>query len=347
MPICIECCYPVSQLYHVLHSRNHKATAPPVSDPTRKKSTSNLSSPQRPVPNVPKVPEKKLKTTNTGSGGDVRLTQCPRCKRFADKYVEHDFVVLFIDLVLVKPQVYRHLLFNRLSRDDDELDPSITRLGTLLLLFDVYLTWSHIESFPPSLTASSPIPTLPVLLQYAFYFFLCAFTTLSQHLTIRWLAIVWRLGATAKDEHSNEGGPSVNSGGNTIAPFPAPPKKPTPNSISTALFVSSCLSLFPILMDVWKYGDTSEATNPTTTTEPPLNSSSVTFVFSFLSTQGGGVDWVRRGVAWAVAVQNMEALRILLGCRYLTALGLVAAGGAVKWVVRSIILGTVGLGAEG
>ena len=38
-------------------------------------------------------------------GKGVRLTQCPRCKRFADKYVEHDFVVLFIDLVLIKPQV--------------------------------------------------------------------------------------------------------------------------------------------------------------------------------------------------------------------------------------------------
>lgn len=35
----------------------------------------------------------------------MRLTQCPRCKKFADKYVEHDFVVLFIDLVLIKPQV--------------------------------------------------------------------------------------------------------------------------------------------------------------------------------------------------------------------------------------------------
>lgn len=85
------------------------------------------------------------------TGGDVRLTQCPRCKRFADKYVEHDYVVLFIDLVLVKPQVsiaparlhgwfafcrikssvlighaqvYRHLLFNRLGREDDELDVS-------------------------------------------------------------------------------------------------------------------------------------------------------------------------------------------------------------------------------
>lgn len=56
---------------------------------------------------------------------------------------------------------------------------------------------------------------------------------------------------------------------------------------------------------------------------------------------------MRRGVAWAVAVQNMEALRILLGCGYLTALGSVVAGGAVRWVVRSVILGGVGLGAEG
>lgn len=56
---------------------------------------------------------------------------------------------------------------------------------------------------------------------------------------------------------------------------------------------------------------------------------------------------MRRGVAWAVAFQNMEALRILLGCGYMAALGLVAAGGAAGWVVRSVMLGAVGLGAEG
>ncbi len=148
MPICIECCYPVAQLYHVLHSRNHKATAPPVPNPSREKSSSDIASPSKPALSVIKVTGTKAKTTHTGGGGDVRLTQCPRCKRFADKYVEHDFVVLFIDLVLVKPQVsqalrerepismwqllrvlklkllqvYRHLLFNRLSHDDDELD---------------------------------------------------------------------------------------------------------------------------------------------------------------------------------------------------------------------------------
>jgi hypothetical protein len=47
------------------------------------------------------------KADDRALGKGVRLTQCPRCKKFADKYVEHDFVVLFIDLVLIKPQV-RH-----------------------------------------------------------------------------------------------------------------------------------------------------------------------------------------------------------------------------------------------
>jgi lipid intermediate transporter len=56
------------------------------------------------------TPVKHLYTTYSKAddrslGKGVRLTQCPKCKRFADKYVEHDFVVLFIDLVLIKPQV--------------------------------------------------------------------------------------------------------------------------------------------------------------------------------------------------------------------------------------------------
>lgn len=81
MPICIECCYPVSHLYTTYSKADDRSL-----------------------------------------GKGVRLTQCPRCKLFADKYVEHDHVVLFIDLVLIKPQVYRHLLFNRLGREDNKFD---------------------------------------------------------------------------------------------------------------------------------------------------------------------------------------------------------------------------------
>ncbi|KAK4696869.1 lipid intermediate transporter, partial [Lecanoromycetidae sp. Uapishka_2] len=341
MPICIECCYPVSQLYHVLHSRNHKNAAP-----TSKPSISNLAgvaNPQRATFHAQNPPESKFKTKNASGGGDVRLTQCPRCKRFADKYVEHDFVVLFIDLVLVKPQVYRHLLFNRLSRDDDELDPSILRLGILLILFDVYLTWSHIESLPPSFAAKSPIPTLNIFLQYLYYLFLCIVTTLSQHLTVRFLVGAFRLGNAADDERSSEGSPTKDSNTST-APLPVPPRKPTPNAVSTALVVSSCMSIFPILTVVWKYGD---APKTSSAVESSSNSSSVAFTSGFLSGQGHGVDWVRRGVSWAVAVQNLEALRILLGCGYLGAGGVVAAGAAVRWTVRAAILGMAGLGEGG
>lgn len=41
--------------------------------------------------------------------------QQDRCLNFADKYIEFDHVILFLDMVLHKPQVYRHLLFNRLK----------------------------------------------------------------------------------------------------------------------------------------------------------------------------------------------------------------------------------------
>ncbi len=71
------------------------------------------------------------------SGGLIRVTRCVStptipsaatphdilcldgqeyCKQVADKYVEHEFVIIFLDLILHRPQAYRHVLFNRLSR---------------------------------------------------------------------------------------------------------------------------------------------------------------------------------------------------------------------------------------
>ena len=98
MPICIECRYPVSQLYHVLHSSNNSKKKPSAAAPSQKSTPAIPSA-------TPRSRDDGLARTATAGLGDVRLMQCPRCKRFADKYVEHDFVVLFIDLVLVKPQV--------------------------------------------------------------------------------------------------------------------------------------------------------------------------------------------------------------------------------------------------
>ncbi|KAL2012547.1 hypothetical protein VTN00DRAFT_72 [Thermoascus crustaceus] len=279
MPICIECSYPVSHLY-----------------------------------------TSYSKADDHSLGKGVRLTQCPRCKRFADKYVEHDFVVLFIDLVLIKPQVYRHLLFNRLGRDDNKFDRSIVRLGILLLLFDVYLTWARIER--SSSLSSTPLSTAPIVVQYLFFLTLNAAATLVHHLTVRFLASMMvpkpppspvpngdansslHQGTTSPANPSapasstdstpaqvtTTNSPPSNSGnvvrspssqdtsGNgasarqpapvpgggvpaplrrvsttpsqTIQPLP-PPSPASPSAISTALLVSSCPKLFPILLVIW------------------------------------------------------------------------------------------------
>lgn len=403
MPICIECSYPVSQLYHVLHSRNH--TKPPplppkpkpayasssLSKKTGSKSTGSLRGLHESVrasfrgsdsrtsdgsetqKDEAAAAKNKKSKEGAGVGTDVRLMQCPRCKRFADKYVEHDFVVLFIDLVLVKPQVYRHLLFNRLHTTSDALDRSILRLALMLLLFEVYITIAHMEGLPSEVTSRSRLTGVPTVLQYLFFLFLCFATTLAQHLTIRWLAGWTGLGSNGVDAdgmssqgnsptlnvqyHQKEGGGGASGAATPgILPPPAqasPPKPATPNAISTALVVSSCMSLFPLLMLVWKYDDSSSSAL-SSTTDPPapsaatLNSSSIDLATGSLSPSAGhGMNWVRTGVAAMVAVQNWEALRILLRCGYFGAAGLVVAGVVVRWAVRAVILAAVGLGEAG
>ncbi|ORX94644.1 Arv1-like family-domain-containing protein [Clohesyomyces aquaticus] len=286
MPICIECRFPVEALYTAYSKADDRSL-----------------------------------------GKGVRLTQCPRCKRFADKYVEHDFVVLFIDLVLIKPQVYRHLLFNRLGRDDDKFDRSILRLGILLLLFDVYLTWARIEklSLPPSSphlsspstttpsSATSPhhpspqttnaalLQAQPLILQYLFFLLLVLSSTLSFHLPIRLLCSLNPLHIPSP----------LRSLYRRLVPY-----YPHPTPLSTALLVSSCTKLFPILLIIWDYDLPSSAT----------------------------------AVSWAVIVNNIAALEILMDCGYLRAGVLVGLGAGLRSAVADFVLRGVGLGtgwAEG
>ncbi|KAH9850298.1 Arv1-domain-containing protein [Lenzites betulinus] len=47
------------------------------------------------------------------SAYNFRLEQCTACHAFADPYVEHDALTLLLDLILLKRDVYRHLLYNR------------------------------------------------------------------------------------------------------------------------------------------------------------------------------------------------------------------------------------------
>ncbi|KAJ4400241.1 hypothetical protein N0V91_008806 [Didymella pomorum] len=239
------------------------------------------------------------KADDRALGKGVRLTQCPRCKKFADKYVEHDFVVLFIDLVLIKPQVYRHLLFNRLGREDDKFDRSILRLGILLLLFDVYLTWARIEKLPlpsssphfsPDATNAALLHSQPLVLQYLFFLLLVTLSTLAFHLPIRLLTSL----------NPSKLPTVVRKWWQTMVPY-----FPHPTPLSTALLVSSCTKLLPILMIIWDYDLPSSAT----------------------------------AVSWAVIVNNVAALEILMDCGYVRAGVLVGVGTGLRWVVARSLVG--------
>lgn len=84
-----------------------------------------------------------------------------------------------------------------------------------------------------------------------------------------------------------------------------------PNSVSTALLVSSSTKLFPILMVIWQYHD---------------------------------VPAAARYLGGAVVVNNVEALRILLDCKYYTACFLAISGAAARWIVGRMVLSAAGLG---
>ncbi|KAL2023027.1 hypothetical protein VTK56DRAFT_3937 [Thermocarpiscus australiensis] len=241
-----------------------------------------------------------VKTLWREGGGDksgghhIRLTVCKNCGRFCDKYVEHDFVVLFIDLVLIKPQVYRHLLHNTLMKDEDEFAPSIIRLGILLLLFDVYLTWARIErqSAPDADSASRSnfgrLAQQPIVFQYLFFLILCTLSTMAFHGSIRFL---------------------TSSRYSPLGLLGLLPRYSRPNSVSTALLVSSSTKLFPILMVIWEYD----------------------------------VPAAARSLGWAVVANNVEALRILLDCGYGVAALLATAGAISRWAMGRAVLWAAGL----
>jgi len=44
--------------------------------------------------------------------GSIKISHCEKCGLVADKYIEYDPVIIFLDALLLKEQAYRHLLIN-------------------------------------------------------------------------------------------------------------------------------------------------------------------------------------------------------------------------------------------
>ncbi|WBW73233.1 Arv1-like family protein Arv1 [Schizosaccharomyces osmophilus] len=134
--------------------------------------------------------------TDYGRGtSNIRVAQCRNCKQFADKYIELDFVLISIDVILMKPQVYRHLLFNSLSARNFR---NVINFSILIVLFDVFLIWSRLEKraavFPNMITETSFI-ALPIVRQYLYLLLLCLVETATYQtsiITLMYSLIGWK-----------------------------------------------------------------------------------------------------------------------------------------------------------
>jgi len=157
------------------------------------------------------------------------------------------------------------------------------------------MTSSSSSSSAAIITNAQILQSHPLGLQYLFFLFLVTLSTLSFHLPIRLLCAY-----------------------NPVS-LPSPlralwarmiPHFPHPTPLSTALLVSSCTKLFPILLIIWDYDLPSSAT----------------------------------AVSWAVIVNNIAALEILMDCGYVRASLLAGIGAGMRTVVGWGVLRAAGLG---
>lgn len=110
------------------------------------------------------------------------------------------------------------------------------------------------------------------------------------------------------------------------------PGAASPSAISTALLVSSCTKLFPILLVIW----------PTATEDSEAEQGSLS--------RGVGRAFISNAsnyVGWVVLLNNIEALLILLDCGYMLATGLALSGLTCRWLIEGFALGMVGLKSSG
>lgn len=64
---------------------------------------------------------------NKGNG-NIKLTRCQRCGHVADKYIEYELILVFIDVVLHRKPAFRHLFYNR------DASSSINQLRSIQVL---------------------------------------------------------------------------------------------------------------------------------------------------------------------------------------------------------------------
>lgn len=242
---------------------------------------------------------------------NITLTICDECGKIADMYIEYDNVILFLDLLLLRPQAYRHLTYNVTTMElnsnetnDDNLklhswwNPTrisdflikykkIIRLLTLMTLFEVYITWAYEEKKDLHSEGVLVVLGQEIYIQYLYFILKLILEGLVQYAVIIFLfqrKHNWGLPERILKSYKTNYKISI---------------------LLMTLLVSNFIKLFPILMLIWPVVKTT-------------TSSSIINVLAFLNT--------------------LEALKIITDMTYLSIFIVLMISVLLKHTVPNLIL---------
>lgn len=195
-----------------------------------------------------------ITTLYTQSKQYIKLTTCPQCHKVVDRYIEYDNVILFLDLLLLKPQAYRHLAYNVVESELRDNDHSQWRIGryrkllrliTMTILFEVYIVWAYEERNPTHSVLMSSILSNPVHIQYLYFVWnvVLEYSIFVISIIVQFYMFCnWRQVSSINIEPQFHGGYRVAV-------------------LLVTIFTSSAMKTFPILMLIWPYDQTSILAN--------------------------------------------------------------------------------------
>lgn len=97
------------------------------------------------------------------------LAHCPNCNGVADKYVELETTIIVMDILLMKPEAFRHWVYNSMVN----VPTSWLRLALLTTLFHVYISWAyHERDFAFNADHCSLLVTLALNGRFPYIYFL-------------------------------------------------------------------------------------------------------------------------------------------------------------------------------
>ncbi|KAG2369333.1 Arv1-like family-domain-containing protein [Suillus spraguei] len=281
------------------------------------------------------------------SAYNLRLEQCSKCLKFADPYVEHDSLTLLLDLILLKREVYRHLIYNRgteprkaLGKSKTSLEGSqesqddavaewwlILKLACGLITVDAFIRWAQLN---PQISADVSRWTVETNIVFLRIFIGCLIETFAFHGGVMFAS--YFVLALSDFFRSRKSTPVEISGVRQQFKF---------SLVPLTIFYSSLTKLFLLfLLTIWRPSASKPGGSPYYWDPSYYSSPLLTRALEIWDEDKLDREWVVRNVLGGMATGF--GLRVVLDCHPVFTTLVILVGWLAKTVVAGFLKNWVG-----